>query len=265
MHLLTTDFLALGLIGLLAGVLGGLLGLGGSIIMIPALSLLFAARGWSNQHLYQAAAMIANVVISIPGAVMHRRAGTVPHELIRWLLPSMCAFIVLGVLLSNLLDDATLRGIFAAFLVYVAAVTIWKVIRRAPDHEHEAAIITPARGLGIGAVTGTMGGLLGIGGGVLAVPLMQWICRLPMKRAIAASASVMVISSAIGATFKSATLGQHGVAWTSAVILAACLAPTAVIGGLIGARLSRTAPLTAIRVVFGIVVLATAARMSGLL
>ncbi len=265
MSLLWTDLLALGLIGLLAGALGGLLGLGGSIIMIPALTLLFASRDWGNQHLYQAAAMIANVIISIPGAVIHRRAGTVPRDLVRWLLPSMCAFIVLGVLLSNMLADATLRRVFAVFLVYVAIVTIWKVVRRAPDHEHDAAIITPARGLGIGAVTGTMGGLLGIGGGVLAVPLMQWICKLPMKRAIAASASVMVISSAIGATFKVATLGQHGAAWTGALVLAACLAPTAVAGGLLGARLTHSAPLTVIRVVFGIVVLATAARMSGLL
>lgn len=256
--------LALSLIGLLAGVLGGLLGIGGSIVMIPGMTLLLATRDWGNQHLFQGAAMIANVIISIPGAIVHRRAGTVPKDLVRWLLPAMCAFIVVGVFLSNMLEDAMLRRVFAAFLVYVAAVTLWKVARRVPEHGHEAARVTPARGLGIGAITGTMGGLLGIGGGVPAVPLIQWICRLPMKRAIAASASVMVISSSIGAALKVGTLGQHGASWSWALLLAACLAPTAIVGGLIGAKLTHTVPLTAIRLIFGVVVLATAAKMAGL-
>ena len=63
-------------VGLLAGVLGGLLGVGGSILMIPAMVFLFADRyGPEGQHLYQAAAMIVNLFVVLPAVDRHRRAG----------------------------------------------------------------------------------------------------------------------------------------------------------------------------------------------
>jgi uncharacterized protein len=258
------DIAVLAGVGFGAGVLGGLLGLGGSIIMIPAMTLLFAGGALDNQHLFQASAMIANVVISIPGALRHRKAGTVPHDVVRWFMPAMVVFMIVGVMLSNMLGTTQLRAIFAIFLVYVGLATMWKVVRRHPDHQEDASRTSPQRAVAVGAITGTTGGLLGIGGGVLAVPLLQMLCRIPLRRAIAASATVMVVSSVVGASLKTATLGPHGASWTSALLIAACMAPTAMLGGNIGAGLTHRAPIQTIRVVFGITVLVMASRMAGL-
>ena len=88
------------LIGMVAGTLGGLLGVGGSVVMIPALALLFGTG--KNQHLYQAAAMTANIAVALPAAARHRKAGALRPQVLRWMLPIALISIVLGVLASNL-------------------------------------------------------------------------------------------------------------------------------------------------------------------
>jgi uncharacterized membrane protein YfcA len=108
----------------------------------------------------------------------------------------------------------------------------------------------------VGGIMGFAAGLLGIGGGVITVPLLQRICNLPLRQCIATSTALMCITAVVGAVRKNLTLSQHvdalGVPldpWDS-LIIAACLAPTAVIGGLIGAYLTHKFPLGWLRVAF---------------
>ncbi|MCH9003289.1 MAG: TSUP family transporter, partial [Planctomycetes bacterium] len=61
------------LIGLFTGVVGGLLGVGGSIVMIPAMTEVIGP----DQHLYQAAAMIVNFFVVVPAVYQHRKAGAI--------------------------------------------------------------------------------------------------------------------------------------------------------------------------------------------
>lgn len=251
-------------VGLLAGLLGGLLGIGGSVIMIPAMVFLFHDRAWDNQHLYQAAAMVINIAVALPAVRRHQRAGAVPRDFVRIFLPVTMVFIVIGVMLSNLLEGDSLRRVFALFLVYVVVSTALKAFRRAADHTPEEARITAQRAASIGAATGTMGGLIGIGGGIVSVPLAQLICKMPLRSAIAASASTMVFSATLGAAIKLATLGQHGASWTQALLLASALAPTAIIGGFVGAGLTHRVPVNAMRIVMSLVLAIMAARMLGL-
>ncbi|MBL8746169.1 MAG: sulfite exporter TauE/SafE family protein [Phycisphaerae bacterium] len=264
MPITPVEILSLLAVGLAAGLLGGLLGIGGSVIMIPAMVFLFHDRAWDNQHLYQAAAMVVNIVVALPAMRRHQQAGAIPREYVRVFLPVTMVFMVVGVLLSNLLGGDILRRIFALFLVYVVVSTASKVFRRSADHKPEHTRITPQRSGFIGIATGTMGGLLGIGGGIVSVPLAHLICKLPLRSAIAASASTMVFSSTLGAALKIATLGQHHVSWSQAMLLAAVLAPTALLGGHFGAGLTHRAPINAMRLIMAVVLAVMAARMTGL-
>ena len=251
-------------IGLAAGTLGGLLGIGGSIIMIPGMVILFPGRGADAQHLFQAAAMAVNIAVSLPAAIRHARAGALRKDLLRWLLPTGLIAILLGVWLSNRLDGLTLRRIFAAFLLYLAVQQIVKVYRKRPDYVADDATVTPTRAGTVGGVLGMAAGLLGIGGGILAVPLAQWLCRIPLKQAIAASSATMCITASIGASTKIATLPQHHQTPADALLLAAALTPTAMIGGWIGASLTHKLPMLTIRGALAILLLLAAWRMSGL-
>lgn len=258
------EILALALIGVTAGTAGGLMGIGGSIIMIPAMAFLFHDRPWDNQHLYQASAMMVNLAVALPAASQHRRAGAIPHEFVRWFIPATMGAIVLGVFISNLLPSEQLRLVFALFLLYVAAEAALRAWRGSAEHDAGAARVTPPRVLAIGACTGIAGGVLGIGGGVISVPLAHTLCRLPLRRCIAASATAMVFSAPIGAAIKVWTLGEHGASWRTAIVMALALAPTAMLGGHFGARLTHRLPLRALRLTLSLLLLVMAARMFGL-
>lgn len=266
------------LIGMVAGTLGGLLGVGGSVVMIPALALLFGTG--DNQHLYQASAMTANLAVALPAAVRHRRAGALCPSVLRWMLPIAVATIVLGVLLSNLpifRDQAGglwLGRVLAVFLIYVTVMNIQKLRQPKTNRDQESldqARITPVRSGSVGTVMGTVAGLLGIGGGALAVPLQQALIKLPLRNAIANSSFVMVFSAGIGATLKLATLDQHyasagsgWAAWQTALMLSTILAPSAIIGAGLGAKLTHTLPLTYVRTAFVLLMVAAAVKMAAI-
>lgn len=264
------------LLGLLAGTLGGMLGVGGSVVMIPGLAILFSfsKSAEPNQHLFQASAMIVNVVVSVPAMLRHRKAGALVSDALVWMLPAALLFILIGVWVSNLPIFAGADGgrwlgrLLAAFLVYVIVVNIRKLCT--PSHEQGSGeLITPARGLSVGAVMGTIAGLLGIGGGAIAVPLQQMLMRLPLRNCIGNSSAIICISAGIGAIYKNATLAQHAtdtgpIDWHTSLLIAALLAPTAWVGSRLGAGLTHSLPLRQVRIAFILLMAVAAWKMAGL-
>ncbi len=260
------------LIGLLAGVVGGMLGIGGSIIIIPALILYLQQTGGgyrgNDQHLLQAAAMICNVFIAAPSVLAHWRAKAILPRIVVWLIPSALAGSLLGVRVSNSSAFARENGgylamLFAGFLVYVAIFNMWRMVRGGPADraQEDAGEVSAWRVVGVGVPMGFMAGLLGIGGGVLAVPAQQIFLRLPLRNSIANSAMTIVFSALIGAVYKNVTLPSHDISMLRSLTLAAMLVPTAMIGSYAGGRLTHVLPRRVLQLVF-IVFMGTIAYMT---
>ncbi len=257
-------------VGLATGVLGGMLGVGGSIIMIPAMVMLFGqARPESpgfNQHLYQAAAMIVNVAVVAPAWWRHRRAGAVRPAALRIILPAAAVFIILGVGASNLPifrggEGATWLGrMLAVFLAYVIAVNIKRLVTGRAEHE-DGALLTWRRGVGVGGPMGFVAGLLGIGGGAIAVPLQQVLLRLPLRQCIANATAIICITATVGAAVKNATLPPE-CRLADSLTLAGLLAPTAIVGGYLGGSLTHRLPRKAVRIAFIALLIAAAWKMA---
>jgi uncharacterized protein len=258
-------------IGLFAGAVGGMLGIGGSVVMIPAMSIVLGP----NQHLYQAAAMIVNVFVALPATVQHWRAGVVRWDVSKRMLPIAIVMILIGVAASNLLDGERLRQIFAVFLIYVVGFNIARILQK----REEPAIGEQRTGWlatgSIGSIMGFLAGLLGIGGGALAVPLLQRIANLPLRQCIATSSAVMCITAVIGAAARNATIHQHvdeqavenaGRMLTigDSLLLAGIIIPTAFLGGVIGAGLTHRLPLNVVRGAFVLLMSWAALRMLGI-
>jgi len=250
-----------GLIGLTAGLLGGLLGIGGSIIIIPGMIFYFSytAQGYSGQtqHELQAAAMICNLFIAAPAVAAHRRANAIMKPVVVRLIPAALAGIFLGVAASNSTAFARENGWYLAMILsgFMAYVVLYNVVRllgkkSLAKHFDPAERISTWKIFMVGLPMGLTAGLLGIGGGALCVPAQQIFLRIPLRRAIANSATTIACTAIFGAIYKNATLELHGVSAGSALHLALLLAPTAVLGSYIGGRLTHVLPGKVLRIAF---------------
>jgi len=251
------DFAVYLVIGLCMGVLGGMLGIGGSIFMIPALTFVYG----ENQHLYQAAAMICNFFVSAAAMLAHRKADTFVKGVLGWLIPAAIAGIIGGVMLSNAplfkgRNSYLLARAFGAFLVYVIAYNSYRLYLSVHPKIVETPKLFPPKKLAAffaavcGGLTGLAAGLLGIGAGTVSTPLQQVTLKLPMRNAMSNSAVTIVAIAWIGAIYKNATLSQHGLDIFESLKIAACVIPGAIAGGYWGGHLMHALPKNIVRAGF---------------
>jgi uncharacterized membrane protein YfcA len=162
-------------------------------------------------------------------------------------MPSMIVAIVAGVLISNRVSGGLLKILLAAFIAGYCCWNIARLIRGRSESERRGRTSMPVVA-GIGAGAGLVGGLLGIGGGAVVVPALQLLSGVPLRQAI-------------GAMLKFSTLSQHGRSWTEAALLAAAMAPGAVLGATAGASLAHALPLRAVRLTVSCLLLLVAVRL----
>lgn len=195
------NILALMLVGSAAGVLGALLGLGGGIFLVPALTLLFhqpirVAIGASLVGVIATSAGVA--AIATPG-----RGADVPLALRMVLATTSGA--VLGGTMAGRLNEEALSLIFAGVVFFTAGYTAYKTRRRVtvPGEPALEALFrtdyTPHNwptGLGMACVAGTLSGLVGVGGGFINVPVMYAVMGVPLGVATATSNFMVGITAA---------------------------------------------------------------------
>jgi uncharacterized membrane protein YfcA len=254
-------------IGLVMGLFGGMLGIGGSIIMIPALTLAFG----ENQHLYQASAMICNFFVAASSLIAHRKAESFTPNILKFLIPAAVVAVMAGVALSNSSIFAReksylLARLFGTFLIYVAAYNSFRLFAKTKFTQQEFHQNLKNRPVGfiasaIGTVTGLFAGLLGIGAGTVAIPLQQLTLKIPIRNAMSNSAATITAIALLGAAYKNLTLPEQGIHVQESLKIAACLIPTAIIGGLLGGHLMHKLPRNAVRVVFIIVLILAAIKL----
>ena len=238
------QYLLIMVVGLSAGTLGAMLGLGGSIILIPALNEVFGPR----QHLHQSCAMILNLVVVSAATWGHHKAGVVSAQIVKFTIPAAIVAVVIGVQVSELEAfkgerERYLTGLFGAFLLCAAAFNVWKLVKRR-DAARADSVPSSARrpwkcALLVGVPTGLVSGLLGVGGGIVAVPAQQFFLGVPLRHAIGNSAATICGLSVVGAFAKNYNWWlQHGESRFEPLSLSALIVPAALVGGLIGSRLT---------------------------
>lgn len=155
-------------VGMLVGVLSGMFGIGGGTVIVPALVWL----GLSQRNA-AATSMLAIVPTAISGVVSYAAGGNVD-----WLAAALlfCGMFVggqVGSWLLSRLPELALRWIFVVFLVFVVVDQVSFVPSR--DHQITMTVATGVCMVLLGVVIGMLAGLLGIGGGALAVPSLSML------------------------------------------------------------------------------------------
>ena len=180
--------LTLIVVGALAGVMAGLLGIGGGMLIVPVLAILLERQGISQDVLLQSAigtALATIMFTSLSSMLAHHRRGAVQWKLFRKLTPGIIVGGLAGAAVADYMPGAVLHYVVATSVLLVAAQFAFAP-RAAPAHRPlpgGAALATA------GSAIGALSTLIGIGGGSLTVPYLTW-CSVPVKQAIATAAAV---------------------------------------------------------------------------
>jgi len=189
-------------IGGVAGVLAGLLGVGGGIVLVPAFFYAFQTLGYGGPQLMQmclATSLATIVVTSVRSGMSHHKKGAVDLEILRTWAPGIAIGAVLGVLAASGLRSVTLQAIFGVLALVIGA---YLGLGRAHWRLGEAMPRGTPRAF-LSPLVGFMSVLMGIGGGSFGVPLMS-LFGVPIHRAVATAAGfgvIIAVPSVIGFLF----------------------------------------------------------------
>ncbi|MEV6586859.1 sulfite exporter TauE/SafE family protein [Streptomyces acidicola] len=231
-----------GVIGLTLGALGG----GGSVLAVPALIYLL---GFTPVTATTASLVIVTVT-SVTGLAAHAREGNV-----RWRPGSLFALagIVPAMLAAVLAADVPQSVLTGAFGV-VAVVAALRMLRQPAVADRDTPV-RPGRAAATGAGLGAITGLLGVGGGFLAVPALVGVLGLRMRVAVGTSLLVITVNSLAALAARAGT--ADGLDWA----VVAPFAGAAVLGAWDGKRLSARVSGAMLQRIFAVVLLAVAVFM----
>jgi uncharacterized protein len=186
-------------IGAFAGVIAGLLGVGGGIVLVPAFFYTFAALGYGGDQLMQvciATSLATIIVTSVRSVLAHHRKGAVDWAILRSWAPAVAAGALAGFFLAATLRSAVLQAVFGV-LALIAG--LYMAFGRA-EWRLGAELPGGAVRIGLGGGLGFFSALMGIGGGTFGVPMMT-LYSVPIHRAVATAAGfglVIAVPSACG-------------------------------------------------------------------
>ena len=189
-------------IGAVAGVIAGLLGVGGGIVLVPAFFYAFSHLGYAGPQLMQvclATSLATIIVTSVRSVLSHNKKGAVDWDVLRGWAPYIAAGSVAGVLTASNLKSTTLQAIFGCLGICVG---LYMAFGR-PHWRLGPQMPKGATRIGTGASVGFLSVLMGIGGGSFGVPLMS-LYNIPIHRAVATAAGfgvVIAVPSVIGFFF----------------------------------------------------------------
>jgi len=257
--------LEIGAVAAVAAILGSMLGLGGGVFLVPILTLFF---GIDPKFAVGASAVVV-VTNSVVGSTNHLRIRFTNPRLAMLLQIATAAGAIAGALYGVLADPRVIYIVFGAVLVYAAVSMVVRSERRviapppdAPDtlrlgaafrdpaiKEEIAYIpINVAWGMGVGVGAGVISGMLGVGGGVVMVPAMNLLMRVPVKAAVGTSTFMVGITS-VATAF---------VFYSQGFIDPTLVVPAIVgvfVGGQIGSRLTRRIRAQRLALLFALILL----------
>ena len=183
----------LGLVGILllmgagGGFAAGLLGIGGGMVLVPFITMIFTAKGFAPQlvvHMAIATSLATIMFTSLSSVRAHHRHGAVQWRIVAQLAPGILLGSWLGPWIGKQMNNSALSLLFAAFVAFSATQML---LNKKPHAARE--LPGPAGMLGAGGAIGVIAGLVGAGGGFISVPFMTW-CNVRIHQAVATSAAL---------------------------------------------------------------------------
>jgi uncharacterized membrane protein YfcA len=251
------------LMGAGGGFAAGLLGIGGGMVLVPFITMIFTARQFAPElvvHMAIATSLATILFTSLSSVRAHHLHGAVLWPVVRLLAPGIVLGSWIGPWIGKQMNTAALALLFGAF---VALSATQMLVNTKPS----AARQLPGQAgmFAAGGVIGIVAGLVGAGGGFLSVPFMSW-CNVRIHNAVATSAA-LGFPIALAGTLSNIYFGwnapglpAHSLGYIYVPALAG-IALASVVMAPFGARAAHRLPVEKLKRIFAVVLYALAAYM----
>lgn len=252
------------LCGVIAGFLSGLIGIGGGLVVVPLLNMIFRLQGSIApeliMHLAVGTSLSSILFTAISSTRAHARKGCVLWKYVLGLAPAIVVGTICASYIASRMSTTGLRGFFVIFLLCIATQMLFDFYPH-PKKTMPGRASLACAGFTIGGVSS----LVGLGGGSMSVPFLRW-CGVDMRHAVGTSAAIswpIAISGTVG--FMIVGWGNPQLpAWSIGYInLPATLgiALFSVFFAPLGAKLAHTLPVPVLRRFFAVFLYVTAGEM----
>ncbi len=250
--------------GLVAGVLAGLLGVGGGIVIVPVLYHVFAVLGIDESirmHLAVGTSLATIIPTTVRSMLAHAEHGAVDFKVLRAWVPGILIGVLAGAFIAGMVSGETLTLIFAVFVLLFAANLAFV------DERWTLGDAVPVRlgGTAFAATMGALSTLMGIGGGTMGVTMLT-LFAMPIHRAVATAAGFGMVIALPGALsyvvngWGVDALPPGSIGYVN-LIGFALIVPATVLTAPLGVRWAHNMDRAVLRRVFAIFLALTSARM----
>ncbi len=253
------------LLGVFAGLLAGLLGLGGGVLVVPGLAWVFShyhlCGGDYTMQMAVATSLAIMVLTTGASCYGHLKKRIEFWSICKMMMPGVIVGAVAGALLSTILTTRMLEILFGAFIVLVAV----KVFFHKDEIRSDHCLPAWSGMVSAGSLVGAVSSLLGLGGGIITMPFLLY-CGVNMRKTIVVSVVVGLAVACIGAVtyVVSGLFNPNMPQWSLGyVYLPAliCVVITSFVFARIGAHYSHRVPVKVLKRLFAIVLLVIGVRM----
>jgi len=256
-------FLVSILLGMVSGLLAGLFGIGGGLVIVPVLVILFTAQGFPAElvMLMAVATSLAVIILTAIASVLaHHRLGSVVWAKVFRLSPGIMVGAAVGAVVAKHISADTLRYILVIFLLYVA-IQMALQVKPKPDHVKQSRALDFL----VANIIGLLSSIVGIGGGTLTVPYLV-SGQMLMRNAVAV-ASACGLPIAVAGTVSYALLGWnvlHLPEWSLGYVYLPVFLGTglsSIATAPIGAKLAHKLPAAKLKRYFSLLLFVMAAKL----
>ncbi|MCG8685328.1 MAG: sulfite exporter TauE/SafE family protein [Desulfobacterales bacterium] len=250
-------------VGAVAGVLAGLLGIGGGLVIVPMLTFVFTSQGIAHDvilHMALGTSLASILFTSLSSMRSHHKRGAVVWPVVVKITPGILVGTFGGAWIASMLSTNFLKGFFGVFLIYVATQMLMG-IKPKPTRDIPGTTGTFVAG----NVIGVFSSLVGIGGGTLSVPFLVW-CNTKIHKAIGTSAAIglpIAIAGTLGYVING--LGVEGMPSMSLGFInlgaLAGIVAASVLTAPIGVRLAHSLPIDKLKRIFALLLYVVGTKM----
>lgn len=246
------------LIGVFTGLFAGLLGLGGGLVVVPALVVVFSMQGQPESQLIHVAigtSLMTIIITSLSSMYAHHKNKNINWQVVVRFSPGLILGGFFGAFFATLLTSDLLQKCFSVY-VFLVVIQMWLPISSTVDER----LLKQAILFSVGTVVGSLSALVGIGGGSFVVPYLV-MAKQSMKRAIGTSAACgfpISVAAVIGFLIFGQDRYPVTNAWQTGVIHWQAffgIISTSIFFSLIGARLAKRLPVNILKQIFSFILI----------